>query len=187
MKKIILYSGGADSRLMLHRALGLFDREDIVLLHVDYGQKMPELEACVKIAPKERVMLRVVKTVMPPNPLTGDAPKNTSPNVSDAWVPGRNAVLLAIAAAWSEHYKADEIWVGFDKDDQALFPDCSRNFANNMMRAMNLARDPALCPLKITTPLLWTSKDDVIEALCSHEIPPDEYVSGYPNTEVEGA
>ena len=147
MKKIILYSGGADSRLMLHRALEIFDKDDIRLLHIDYGQKMKERQKAFETAHRLQLHIDCVEVRLPPNPLTGDAPRNESPNVSDAWVPGRNAVFLAIAASWSEHYKADEIWVGFDKDDQALFPDCSKSFADNMVTSMNLARDPALCPL----------------------------------------
>ena len=184
---IILYSGGADSRYMLQKALRYHKPEDITLLHLNYGQKMPEFEAVMRVAQRFGLQTITAEATLPPNPLRGDVPPGPGTSVSPAWVPGRNTVLLALAASWSEFFNAEEIWIGCDRSDQLAFPDCRKDFLDAMERVANAGRDPVLKKVKIVGPVMWLDKDDVLMTLQHEGVPVDEYVSGYPGTEVADA
>ena len=51
------------------------------------------------------------------------------------WVPNRNGVLLNVAAAYAERFRAKRIVVGFNREEATTFPDNSRAFLDQTTRA----------------------------------------------------
>lgn len=54
------------------------------------------------------------------------------------WVPGRNAVFVAIGASWAEALGADHVVAGFNREEAATFPDNSADFVAAASRMLAL-------------------------------------------------
>lgn len=142
---IVLLSGGLDSSANLAFAT---ERDTVVLaLHVDYGQRAeaPEWRASRAIA--EYYGVKIEKLDLPwLGALGGSSLTDRSRSVPElqtneldtlskiresaksVWVPNRNGVLLNVAAAYAERFRAKRIVVGFNREEATTFPDNSREF-----------------------------------------------------------
>lgn len=144
-RAIALLSGGLDSAV----ASALFVQQGnslVACLFADYGQRAREREAVAAerlVARWQAPLLRValpwlgalaVQTGSRLLPGTGALPVGTLASPGDAasasavWVPARNAVLVAVAAAHAEALNADCIVAGFNREEAATFPDNSADF-----------------------------------------------------------
>jgi len=180
---IALFSGGADSMLML-KLIFMAGRKPYCVL-VDYGQKhIEELDYAKKQLEAAEVNYQVVKidgyTVN--SGLTGDGIKGRYEGVSVYNVPARNSIFLTIASGIAESLNIKEVWIGCDMSDfYDEFPDCKQEYIGKMNEVFKIAFSH---PIKIVAPLLGLEKETILEILKeSYNIHPVELYSGYEETE----
>ena len=175
---VMLYSGGADSRLMLHWAIELGRKPHCIL--IDYGQKhIQELEYAISQLDDFDVPYQIVKIdgLCIDSGLTGSLQESRWDNVHSANVPGRNTIFISIAYSIAENLGIDEIWFGPDYSDRInLFPDCYQEYVVAMNKILEIA---PVKPIKLVAPLLGWSKEMILEYLKINGIQLDEVYSGY--------
>lgn len=175
---IILYSGGADSRLMIELARVLGKKPYCVIIH--YGQVHDEEIDIAACQLKELNIDYHVVSLIDLNidsGLTGDKVKNYSGEVHEMHVPGRNSMFLSIAYSVAESKDIDTIWIGCDWSDRLnLFPDCYQEYIVKMNEAFKYAGPNAI---SIEAPLMGLSKEIIINLLDKLGIKESEYFSGY--------
>lgn len=130
MKTVVLLSGGLDS------AVALANAPDVVeALTVDYGQRhVREIASARKIAAHYNVPHTIVN--LDPILFRGSAltvpkrelPEGAATSPDDTYVPARNTVLLALAAARAEVVGARSVVIGCNADDFNAYPDCRRKY-----------------------------------------------------------
>lgn len=138
---VVLLSGGLDSAYNLACAMRRYS--PLLILTFDYGQRArrPELKAARTLAAIYKAEHRVIKLpwlrelapaaiVTPGMPLPARAGR-----ITDIWVPNRNGVFVAAAAAYAEKHKAPYIVAGFNREEAVDFNDNSTAF----IRATNKA------------------------------------------------
>jgi 7-cyano-7-deazaguanine synthase len=145
LKSVILLSGGLDSASNLAFA-DYFDAP-VLVLTIDYGQRaaIPEIRAAKKLADYYGVPQRVLDLkwlgalggsaltsdqIDIPNMATDklDDLKTTEKTAKSVWVPNRNGLMINAAAAIAESMRAQQVVVGFNKEEAATFPDNSSQF-----------------------------------------------------------
>ena len=126
MKTLLLLSGGMDSVTLLY---DLCNRNEVVCLAFDYGQKhKKELECAKYHADRMNCLFELLKI-----PELGGLSY-------DNWiVPNRNAIFISIATNRAVKYQCVEIAIGCNKDDNDMFPDCRRAFIDSMNASLWLA------------------------------------------------
>ncbi len=179
MKKydlVILYSGGADSRLMVTIAEML--NKKFLLLLIDYGQlHIDEVKAAEKHCKENRWNYVKCELHIPINSgLTGNGEKNESGKVHPMYVPGRNTMFLSMAFSIAENNKIPTIWIGCDWSDRLnLFPDCYQEYIVKMNELFQIAGP---YKVKIECPLIGYTKEMVLGLLDYFNIT-DNIFSGY--------
>jgi len=176
-KCAVLFSGGLDSTTALHWALSR--RREVQALTFDYGQRhRVEVRAARTIARRLGVPHTVLKIDL--GQIGGSAltdpriavPKfrrvprlHGSPALPPTYVPFRNGILLALAAAWAETRDIQEIVCGFNIVDSPEYPDTRPVFVRAMERAIRSGTSGACGPagLKIRAPFLGLKKSDIIK------------------------
>lgn len=176
---VILYSGGADSRLMIELAFMAKKRPYAVL--IDYGQKhVDELKFAEKHLCDLSVPYQIIQIKGLPldSGLTGNLQESRWKNVHPMNVPARNTILLSIAMAIAENMGIKEVWYGADYSDREnLFPDCYQEYviAINKMSEYGMATK-----IKIVAPLLGMPKQLILDILEHHlNVTKDDMYSGY--------
>jgi 7-cyano-7-deazaguanine synthase len=134
---VVLLSGGLDSAVCL--ALN----PDAVTLSIDYGQPhaQSELDAAARVAQHYGVEHVRADASLPTLHAPGDA---------SMLVPGRNLVLLSLAAALAEARNLRRVVFGANADDRDGYPDCRREFI-----------DAARAVMPVEAPLLDMSKEQI--------------------------
>lgn len=195
---IALLSGGLDSAV----ALMLARRECNIALALtfDYGQRAAprEVEAartlCRTLSVEHRVIAlpwlaeetqtALVDRSHPlPSVAPADLEEGAAARAEEVWVPNRNGVFIAVAAALAEARGCGAVVAGFNAEEAATFPDNSASFVEATDRALALSTRAGvrlLCPtvamtkeeiarrfvdLAIGPGLLWPCYDDG-ERLC---------------------
>jgi len=183
MKSIILLSGGLDSSVALAMSLTK-DPESRVLeaLTIDYGQRHRlEIIAAEWIANHYGIPWKLV-TVDPQifrgSALTGDAevPEGHAESPDDTYVPARNTVLIALAAARAESIGARMIVIGANADDAAGYPDCRAEY---LQAYRNVLQQGTINKVWLSAPLLHHSKDQIIELGHDLDVPMNMTYSCY--------
>ena len=174
---VILYSGGADSTLLLKMAQSM--GKTPFALMVDYGQlHKEELEYAKKICKQEKVEYTVVELKnynVRSGLTTGE--KGTYQGVHEMNVPARNSIMLSIAAGISESKGVKEVWIGCDYSDREhLFPDCFQNYFIKLNEVFEIAFS---YPIKVYAPLLGLTKEMVLKMLETYGISEDKLYTGY--------
>lgn len=163
---LVLFSGGQDSTTCLYWAKENFGR--IEALGFRYGQRHAvELRQAAKIAALAGVPYTVLDLS---GTLSGsalldagdvNAPHAQAPDLPASFVPGRNAVFLAHAAAFAfarglrDGDGALHLVGGMCEADFSGYPDCRADFVHAMARALGLGLGAALY---IHTPLMHRTK-----------------------------
>lgn len=129
-KALVLHSGGLDSSvcLLLARQQG----REVISLGIEFGQRhriemQYAAQLCKKLGiPRRKIRVRWDRPapVIPRDRTVEDIRQSVSP----AFLPGRNAVFLALAAAESAVVGAKEIWIGVNSIDYSGYPDCRAEF-----------------------------------------------------------
>ncbi len=179
---VILYSGGADSRLMLEFAK--MSNKIPYCLMIDYFQlHNEELEFAKKQLEKQKIDYKIVSIsgLNFNSGLTGSGEKGRWKNVNEWHVPGRNTIFLGIALGVAEDIGATEIWNGADWSDRLnQFPDCYQEY---IVAANNLTQLAGPYPIKYLAPLQGMSKEMILSMLKNLGINKNEIFTGYGNLE----
>ena len=159
-KAVVLHSGGLDSTLCL--LLAKQKKRDVLSLGIDYGQTHRiEIEyaniQCKRLGvPRKIIRLEWDKPRLPiPTNRTVEEMKR---DVSPAFLPGRNAVFLAVACAEASGIGASEIWIGVNAIDFSGYPDCRPEFIEAFRKMARLAIPNGP---KILAPLLRMTKPQI--------------------------
>jgi len=178
MDVVLLYSGGADSLLMLHFAREMGLQPYCVL--IDYEQKhKKELDVARSFLASKKIPYRTVeiKNLGIDSGLTGSVVEQRWDNVHPKNVPARNTIFLGIAMGIAEHLGAKEVWIGCDYSDREnLFPDCYQEYIKSMN---DLTKYATATSVKVVAPLLGFTKEMVIQYLEKLGYSENDYFSGY--------
>ena len=181
---IILYSGGADSNLLLQLALQAKKKPYCIL--IDYGQKhVKELFYAQQQLQKLQINYTIVNLegLNIDSGLTGKLKESRWSNVNPMNVPGRNSIFLSIAMGMAENYGIDEIWYGADYSDRInKFPDCYQEYVVKMNEVSKMS---GVRPIKIVAPLLGMTKELILDLLKNqYNITQEDMFSGYEKSEI---
>lgn len=163
-RSVVVFSGGQDSTTCLLEAKR---RSDVVgALHVRYGQRHAIETDCARhLARVLEVPLTEVE--VPAFAQLGDsalvdaasAIAERHPRLAHlpaSFVPGRNLVLLTLAAALAMKLGATEVWTGVCQTDYAGYPDCREATMQALEAAIRAGMD--FPELRIVAPLMHLTK-----------------------------
>lgn len=160
MSVVTLVSGGLDSTVM-----GVFARKQGITqfpLFVNYGQLCAERElaACKHVHQRLRLPPPTIMDIRGFGRVVHSGLTDRTLRVKeDAFLPGRNLLLLLCAASYACQVGAHSVSMGLLDDRYRLFPDQSRMFVR---QARNVLRIAIGRRLTFITPLMHMSKRDVI-------------------------
>lgn len=175
-KAIVLFSGGQDSTTTLFYAIREHGTHGVVAMSVNYGQRhKAELEAAREItslAGVPHILLdTAVLSQLADSALVSDGAIRADGGRKDeespgglptSFVPGRNLMLLAFAAAVAVKHGARNIYTGVCQTDYSGYPDCRRDFIDAMEQAATLAMPASSGPIAIRTPLMNLTKAETV-------------------------
>lgn len=174
-QSLVLFSGGIDSTTALYWSLNRYDK--VQALTFDYGQRHRlEISMARSLAKKLNVpqtILRLDLNQIGGSSLTdrniplpqyeelkqsGEVPPST-------YVPFRNGIFLALAAAWAEVKGIKDIVCGFNIIDSPQYPDTQKKFVKAMEGAINLGTRAYFTQekIEITTPFTNLKKSEIIK------------------------
>ena len=175
IKKLVLFSAGIDSTTALYWALDL-DKQASALTF-DYGQTHSiEISAAQKITGMLRVPHKILRVDL--QQIGGSAltdPSLSIPQMESVsqireelpatYVPFRNGIFLALAAAWAEKEDIQELICGFNVIDSPNYPDTREPFVHAMEKAINEGTGAGMGEKKISVfaPFLSMTKSDIIK------------------------
>jgi 7-cyano-7-deazaguanine synthase len=171
---VVLFSGGIDSTTALYWARKRF--EPVRALIVDYGQEHRiEVDMARKTAEKLGVAFDVL--VLPLRGLLASAllsdgsaipaslaEARREPGAPPTYVPFRNGIFLALAAACGETHSCRHLVTGFNSVDSPDYPDTTPAFSRKMAAAINQGTTAAQGRgrFRLHTPLAALSKERII-------------------------
>lgn len=171
---VVLFSGGLDSTTALAWAISHYDR--VHALTFDYGQRH---RVEVSLARKAARRLGVPGTVLKvdlrqiggsaltdptiPLPLSARPAKHPA-GPPATYVPFRNGIFLALAAAWAEAHGVRDLVCGFHVADSPDYPDTTKSFVRAMEKAIRTGTKAAFGGPKtrIIAPFVGMSKANII-------------------------
>lgn len=162
-KSVVLFSGGMDSTLALVKAREVSDVRAAVFVRYDQSHQIQEEAAASRIASKLEVNLHYLSVPLyrMGGGLMGKKPAEGHAHLAPAFVPGRNMILLTLAAGIAVQEGATEIYIGACDDDREGFPDCRPAFLVAAERALRLGLD--MPTLEILAPCFNMTKADMYE------------------------
>jgi 7-cyano-7-deazaguanine synthase len=195
-KSIVLFSGGLDSTTAIYWALDRYEK--VFALTFDYGQRNRiELDMAGKVAQKLSIpqkILRVNLKQIGGSSLTDtklslpqyERMEESEEGLPSTYVPFRNGIFLALAAAWAEVVGIKEIVCGFNVIDSPNYPDTRKQFIQAMQEAINLGTKASLSPekIKIIAPFLKMKKSDIIKEGLSLKVDYSFAISCYCGEEI---
>ncbi len=192
-RAVVLLSGGLDSGVALAewRSAG---GQVALALTCDYGQKAAEREA---LAAARLALRYAVPWCLVDLPWLGDVARRSGSALVSAsagipvgtaaapgneqtaaavWVPARNLVLCAVAAAHAEEVGADAIVAGFNREEAETFPDNSVAFAQ---AATSVLRYACRAPIRVESPTQALDKAEIVARARLHGLEPADFWSCY--------
>jgi 7-cyano-7-deazaguanine synthase len=177
---VVLFSGGLDSTTALAWALSRYGK--VYALTFDYGQRHRiEIALARRTARRSGVPHAVLKVDL--RPVGGSAltdPRLPLPRAPRrrgrasgppaTYVPFRNGIFLALAAAWAEARGVRDLVCGFHVADSPDYPDTTPAFVKAMEKAVRAGTKAAFggpAP-RIVAPLLGLDKPDIIRLGLRH-------------------
>lgn len=163
VKAVLLLSGGLDSTVAL--AMAVEAGYDIDTLTVNYGQRHLKEIASAKIIAEYYNVPNVEVSVNPVlfggSALTWDRemPQGHATRPDATYVPARNTVLLALAAARAESIGAGTVIIGANSGDAAGYPDCRQQFIESFRDVLSLG---TVNHVWVMAPLLKMSKHQIL-------------------------
>lgn len=168
---VVALSGGQDSTTCLYYARAHY--APVKAVAFDYGQRHRiELEAAATVAEGAGVDLAIFKVsalremaasglTNPDIEIAADARDTGNTYAADrglpsSFVPGRNLILLGLAASWGVTRGLDTLVTGVCQEDRAGYPDCRGEFVRALEVAIKVGVDHP--GFRIDAPLLNRSK-----------------------------
>jgi 7-cyano-7-deazaguanine synthase len=178
---IVLFSGGQDSTTCLYWAKQNFDV--VRAVSVVYGQRhISEIEAARKIAelasvPHDVLHCEALKQIADSAlvgtdalTLAGGRPDvGTANGLPSSFVPGRNIVLMTLAASVAVKHGYRNIVSGVCQTDYSGYPDCRRPFVDALEITLNHGLPSSCGPFAIHTPLMYRTKAQTV--LMAQDLP----------------
>jgi len=191
-----LFSGGIDSTTALYWARGRF--APLWTLIFDYGQLHHiEVEMAKRSAYNLGVGCEVVRLPLQglvSSALLADgrpiaaslAESRREPGPPSTYVPFRNGIFLALAAAFGESHGCFRLVAGFNSIDAPDYPDTTEAFVRKMQAAINQGTSAAKGRqrFKIHAPLVQLSKQEIIALGCKLGADYSHSISCYRGSEV---
>lgn len=171
---IVLFSGGQDSTTCLFWALEKYD--SVQAFSIVYGQRHKrEIEAARKIARICSTHHFIIDIGNMFSKITVSALLNSNlENISDhhelseelpaSFVPGRNIILLTLAAIQAYSLRIPNIVTGVCQTDFSGYPDCRRVTIDSLERTLSVGMNTNFT---ILTPLMFLTKAETINLACS--------------------
>jgi len=174
MHAVILASGGLDSTVAAAVA-----RQDGCVLHLltfSYGQRhQVELERARQVgqllgAANHCIIPLDLRSIVE-SALTGQKPVpkdrpagERAGDIPATYVPARNTIFLALAAAYAETVEASRIYFGANVVDYSGYPDCRPDYLRAFEQVLRLGTKAGVegHAAEIRTPLLMMTKADII-------------------------
>ena len=166
---LVLFSGGQDSTTCLAWALARFDRVETV--GFDYGQRhrveldqRPRLREALaepayawraQLGPDHTIDLAALGTISATAMTREIAIESDGKGLPNTFVPGRNLLFFAFAAALAHRRGLRHIVGGMCETDFSGYPDCRDDTIKAMQVALNLGMESRFV---IETPLMWLDK-----------------------------
>lgn len=183
-RALVLLSGGIDSTVCLAMAMQTQKEQQeearkrnelisttVEAISIDYGQRHNvELLAAKSICAHYGINHRVISHgAIPPSMLTQedstvpDISYDSIQGVSPMYVPFRNGQLLSIIAAHAQARQFSAIYFGAHMGDAErwAYPDCTPEFVGAMANAIYVG---TYHQVRLHTPILWMTKDEVVKA-----------------------
>lgn len=169
---LVLFSGGQDSATCLAWALERYERVETV--GFDYGQRH-SVELAQRAVLRERFSalrerwrlglgqdhvldLRALGTISDTAMTREIEIRSDASGLPNTFVPGRNLIFLAFAAALAHRRGLTRIVAGMCETDFSGYPDCRDDAIKAMQVALNIGMDARFV---LETPLMWTDKAGV--------------------------
>lgn len=169
---VAIVSGGMDSVTLLHYLVKQEKRSPAVLTFI-YGQKHEKEIACAKqqavnLSCTEHLVLdlSLLKPLFASSALV--ASNLSIPDIDSVqgdpqpatYVPNRNMIFLALAAAYAETNNASDIFYGAQSHDMYGYWDTTPDFLAQLNNVYRLNRKT---PIQINAPLVNHSKTDILQ------------------------
>lgn len=168
-KSLVIFSGGQDSTTCLGWALERF--KHVKTIGFNYGQRHAVEMECrenvrsalsdLKAQWGERLGPDWVTSIdlfreIGGTALTSEVEINMSKSgLPNTFVPGRNLLFLAVAAAYAYRQGINHIVLGVCETDFSGYPDCRDNTIKAMQVALNIGMESRFV---VHTPLMWVDK-----------------------------
>lgn len=174
-RSIILLSSGLDSTV----SATIARRRTVPLLALtfDYFQRAAKMEilyarkTCRYLGISHKIIRLPFFKDFAGRPLIGKGPRPTAGRflrLEDVWVPNRNGLFVNIAAAYAEHFRADLIVTGFNREEALEFPDNSPRFVAAVNRSLAMS---ALRKVKVVSFVQDLAKKEIYRLGLKHGAP----------------
>lgn len=173
---VILLSGGLDSSTLLHYVKDTLDSRPFYALTIRYGQKHVRETACaVAQARAAGVAEHRQMDIASFGDLVSAASVLTDPSVPvpalaelapgqldqpPTYVPNRNMLFLALAAAFAEARGGADVFYGAQTQDRYGYWDCTPEFLNRMNAVLLLNRRQ---PVVLHAPFMMMRKSEILK------------------------
>ena len=176
---VAIVSGGMDSVTLLHHLIKIENRKPAVITFV-YGQKHDKEVAYAKAqAELLGCKAHLVLDMEPMRPLFANSALVSAdveiPDIEDVlgdpqpttYVPNRNMIFLALAAAYAETHGVSDIFYGAQRHDVYGYWDTTPQFLAQLNNVYQLNRKT---PIEIKAPFVNYSKTDILRAGIEMEV-----------------
>jgi 7-cyano-7-deazaguanine synthase len=174
---IVLLSGGMDSTTLLAEAVQRFQK--VRTLTFNYNQRHKrEIESAKTVSdfykvPNKVVDITMINPLLQGSSLTSDevdVPKGhyEEKSMQATVVPGRNTILLSIAAGHAASLGYSHVSFAAHAGDHAIYPDCRGEYVDAMNKVLSLFH---YFPVKVWAPFLFGTKVQIIQAGLEMKVP----------------
>jgi len=173
---VILLSGGMDSTALLASSVGKYG--GITAVSFDYGQRhRRELDAANAVATAYDVEWEVVDLSRLAPHLRSALTQHDQPlpeghyadeSMKATVVPGRNAIMLSVAAGIAQSRGAGLVLTAVHAGDHPIYADCRPDFIAAIDRALHLATG-----VRVLAPFVDVTKTEIARVGAAHNAPFD--------------
>jgi 7-cyano-7-deazaguanine synthase len=188
-----------DSLWLLANALQKNPKQNIFVIHFQYGQKTApkELEcfyACLGHYEIPQEQYKIIKLDFLPSllksSLTSQSIEVNTQGIDlsgkalpTSYVPFRNTIFLSLALSWAETDDINEIHIGAVSEDAMGYPDCRPEYYDQFNKLIKVgSRDGSI---KIVTPVIQMKKSAIIKDLRDWKSPIEHTWSCYQSNDLE--